>query len=200
MLDALSASLDPQRQLVADASRELLTTVRTNVEVLSRVDGLQPDDRVTLIRGTVTQLEELTRLVDDLTELARGDGQEEPLVDVSLDELTQRVVDSARRHHPSITFHVDVVPTVIRGQPNRVSRALTNLLDNAAKWSPAGSEVDVTVRGSAVTITDRGPGIDPDDCPMCSIGSTVPRQRARCPDPASAWRSSDKSPTATAAA
>src|SRR5918994_6686910 len=76
MLDALSESLARQRQLVADASHELrtpLATVRTNVEVLSRIDELTPADREMLIRETVAQIEELTRLVEDLVELARGD-------------------------------------------------------------------------------------------------------------------------------
>jgi two-component system sensor histidine kinase MprB len=168
MLDALSDSLARQRQLVADASHELrtpLATVRTNVEVLSRVDELTADDRTMLIRDTVAQIEELTRLVGDLMELARGDRHEESFTAIDLDELTARVVDIARRNHPSITFRVDFVPSLIRGQPDRVSRAVSNIIDNAAKWSPPGSEIDVTVRDGTVTVRDRGPGIDPADLP-----------------------------------
>jgi two-component system sensor histidine kinase MprB len=168
MLDALSESLAQQRQLVADASHELrtpLATVRTNVEVLARADELPPADRSTLIRETVAQIGELTRLVGNLVELARGDGQEEPFTVVRLDDLTFQAVDVARRNHPSIAFRVDGVPTLIRGAPGRVSRAVSNLIDNAAKWSPPGSEVEIAVREGTVTVRDHGPGVDPADRP-----------------------------------
>jgi two-component system sensor histidine kinase MprB len=168
MLDALSDSLGRQRQLVADASHELrtpLATVRTNVEVLERADELAPGDRSMLIGDTVAQVAELTRLVEDLVELARGDGQEEPFSVVDLDELTRRVVDAVRRNHPSVTFRVDGVPSLIRGAPARVSRAVSNLVDNAAKWSPPESEVEVLVRDGAVAVRDHGPGVEPADLP-----------------------------------
>jgi two-component system sensor histidine kinase MprB len=168
MLDALSESLSRQRQLVADASHELrtpLATVRTNVEVLARGNELAPEDRAPLIDDTVAQLEQLTRLVGDLVELARGDGQEEPSTLVELDELTRSVVEAARRHHPSVNFQVDSAKTVVWGAPGRVSRAVANLVDNAAKWSPPGATVEVMVRDGTVTVRDHGPGIDAADLP-----------------------------------
>ena len=168
MLDALSESLTRQRQLVADASHELrtpLATVRTNVEVLERADELPADERASLIRDTVAQIGELTRLVGDLVELARGDGQEEPFAVVDLDEVTRRAVDVVARNHPTIEFRVDGVPSLIRGAPGRVSRAVANLIDNAAKWSPAGAEVEIEVRDGTVSVRDHGPGIDADDLP-----------------------------------
>lgn len=168
MLDALSESLARQRQLVADASHELrtpLATVRTNVEVLTRADELTPDDRAMLIDDTVAQIGELTGLVGDLVELARGDAQEEPFTVVDLDALTRRVVEVAGRNHPTTAFCVDGVPSLIRCVPARVSRAVSNLLDNAAKWSPSGAAVEVTVWGGTVTVRDRGPGVDPADLP-----------------------------------
>ncbi len=168
MLDALSESLAQQRQLVADASHELrtpLATVRTNVEVLARADELAPDDRAMLIRDTVAQMGELTRLVGDLVELARGDGQEEPFAVIDLDELTRSVVDLVGRNHPHVTFRVDGVPTLIRGAPGRVSRAVSNLIDNAAKWSPPGAEVEIAVREGTVAVRDHGPGVNPADLP-----------------------------------
>ena len=168
MLDALSDSLAQQRQLVADASHELrtpLATVRTNVEVLARADELAPEDRSMLIRDTVTQIAELTRLVGDLVELARGDGQEEPFTAVDLYELTRHVVEALGRNHPSIVFRVDGVPALIRGAPGRVSKAVSNLVDNAARWSPPGAEVEITVGDGAVAVRDHGPGVDPADLP-----------------------------------
>ena len=168
MLDALSESLTRQRRLVADASHELrtpLATVRTNVEVLARAEELAPEDRASLIADTVVQIGELTRLVGDLVELARGDGQEEPFTLIDLDDLTRRAVDVVGRNHPSITFRVDGVAGLIRGAPARVSRAVSNLIDNAAKWSPPGTEVEVTVHDGTVTVRDHGPGVDPADLP-----------------------------------
>lgn len=168
MLDALSGSLAQQRQLVADASHELrtpLATVRTNVEVLARADELPADERAELIRDTVAQIAELTRLVGDLVELARGDGQEEPFTVIDLNELTRSIVGLAGRNHPSIVFRVDGVPSLIRGAPGRVSRAVSNLIDNAAKWSPPGAEVEIAVRDGTMTVRDHGPGIDPADLP-----------------------------------
>jgi two-component system, OmpR family, sensor histidine kinase MprB len=166
MLDALSESLAQQRQLVADASHELrtpLSTVRTNVEVLARVDELAAADREALIRDTVAQIGELTRLVSNLVELARGDGQEEPFTVVDLDDLTRRAVEEVGRNHPSIAFRVDGVPSLIRGAPGRVSRAVSNLIDNAAKWSPSRAEVEIAVRDGTVSVRDQGPGIDAAD-------------------------------------
>ncbi len=168
MLDALSESLAQQRRLVADASHELrtpLATVRTNVEVLARAEELAPDDRASLIADTVAQVGELTRLVGDLVELARGDGQEEPFTLVDLADVTRRAIDVAGRNHPSIAFRVDGVASLIRGAPARVSRAVSNLIDNAAKWSPPGAEVEIAVRDGTVTIRDHGPGIDSADLP-----------------------------------
>jgi two-component system sensor histidine kinase MprB len=168
MLDALSESLARQRQLVADASHELrtpLATVRTNVEVLTRADELAPDEKAMLMEDTVAQIAELTRLVGDLVELARGDGQEEPFTLVDLNDLTRRVVDIARRNHPSTVFRVDSAPSLTRAAPARVSRAVSNLIDNAAKWSPPGAEVEITVRDETVTVRDHGPGIAPADLP-----------------------------------
>ncbi len=168
MLDALSESLAQQRRLVADASHELrtpLATVRTNVEVLARADELDPGDKATLIDDTVAQIGELTRLVGDLVELARSEGQEEPFTVIDLDEVTREVVEVASRNHPSITLRVDGGPTLIRGARSRVWRAVSNVIDNAAKWSQPDGEVDIIIGDGAVTVTDRGPGIDPADLP-----------------------------------
>jgi two-component system, OmpR family, sensor histidine kinase MprB len=118
-----------------------------------------------IIRDTVTQIEELTRLVGDLVELARGDGQEEPFTVIDLDALTRGVVEAAGRNHPSIAFRVDGAPSPIRGAPGRVSRAVSNLIDNAAKWSPPGADVEIAVRDGTVAIRDHGPGVSPTDLP-----------------------------------
>ena len=168
MLDALSESLARQRQLVADASHELrtpLAAVRTNVEVLARAEELTPDDRAALIGETVAQIGELTRLVGDLVELARGDGEEEPFTVIALDDLSREVADAVGRNHPSVVVNLAAESTLISGAHGRVSRAVANLIDNAAKWSPPGAAVDVHVGDGRVEVRDRGPGINPDDLP-----------------------------------
>ena len=176
MLGALEESRRAQRQLVTDASHELrtpLTSLRTNIEVLARSDGMPAADRENLLRDLVSQLEDLTVLVGDLVDLAREEelggvalsvagGAEE----VRLDAVVEQAVERARRHAPLLSFRADLEPVVVRGVPERLDRAVANLLDNAIKWSPAGEVVEVSVRKSEVTVRDHGPGIDPADLPF----------------------------------
>ncbi len=168
MLATLESSLGSQRRLVADASHELrtpLTSLRTNIEVLARNEAIPAADRERLLGDVTGQLEELTGLVDDVVELARG--AEAPLVmeDVRLDLLVERAVERSRLHAPAARFEVELEETLVRGAPDRLDRAVANLLDNAVKWSPSGEAIDVSVRDGAVTVRDRGPGIDPADLP-----------------------------------
>jgi two-component system sensor histidine kinase MprB len=166
MLDALERSLGQQRQLILDASHELrtpLASLRTNVEVLHDVDRLTADQRRSLLDGIVTQLDELTGLVADVVELARGDAPESAQENLVLDDVVAHAVDRARRHWPNVIFMLKTEPVQVRGVPSRVDRAIANLLDNAGKFSPAGAVVDVSVTAEGVlTVADRGPGV-PDD-------------------------------------
>jgi two-component system sensor histidine kinase MprB len=159
MLDALERSLGAQRQLILDASHELrtpLASLRTNVEVLHDVDRLPMDQRRALLEGIVTQLDELTGLVADVVELARGDAPESAHSDVEVDELVERAVERARRHWPTVVYMLATEPLVVRGVGPRLDRAVTNLLDNAGKFSPAGAVVDVAVRSDGVIrVADR---------------------------------------------
>ena len=169
MLAALEASVDSQRQLVADASHELrtpLTSLRTNIEVLERSEDLQGPERDRLLKDVIVQIEELTMLVSDLVELARGTERRDHMEDVRLDEVVARAADRAAKHAPSVRFSTDLRPSLVRGAPERLDRALVNLLDNAAKWSPEGGTVEVAVRDAEVTVRDHGPGIDPSDLPF----------------------------------
>jgi two-component system sensor histidine kinase MprB len=168
MLDTLELSLTRQRQLVADASHELrtpLASVRTNVEVLQRAHVLDSDERAQLLGDIVGQTAELTRLVEDLVELARGEQDEEPLEPFRLDQVVAEVIDRASRNFPAVDFRVTSHCSMVRGAPRRVDRAVTNLVDNAAKWTPAGGWVDVEVGDGTVVVSDQGPGIDPVDLP-----------------------------------
>ena len=169
MLAALEESSRSQRQLVSDASHELrtpLTSLRTNIEVLARDDELPPDEREKLRNDVVSQLSEMTALITELVELARGDTQPEEPEDVRLDLLVSEVVDRARRDFPQVEFVTDLQPTELHGVPNTIARAVSNLLDNAAKWSSPGGKVEVSVNDGQVIVRDHGPGIDEDDLPF----------------------------------
>jgi two-component system sensor histidine kinase MprB len=168
MLAALEESDRAQRQLLADASHELrtpLTSLRTNIEVLARGNRLPQADREQLLDDVVEQIGEMTALIGELIELARGQRQEERPEDVRLDLIAADAVERARRNRPSIEFSTDFEETLVHGAPSTIERAVANLLDNAAKWSPPGGEVEVEVRDGEVRVRDHGPGIDDEDLP-----------------------------------
>jgi two-component system, OmpR family, sensor histidine kinase MprB len=168
MLGALEASTKAQRQLVADASHELrtpLTSLRTNFEVLMSDRELDPQERRKLLDDVVEQIGEMTTLIAELIELARGDQFPAAPEDVRLDLIAQDAVERTRRDRPGVTFNTDLRASVVRGVPASLERAIGNVLDNAAKWSPPGGAVDVSVDDGKVTVRDRGPGIDDDDMP-----------------------------------
>jgi two-component system, OmpR family, sensor histidine kinase MprB len=165
---ALDSSLHAQRQLVADASHELrtpLTSLRTNIEVLREPDGLTAAQRHDLLDDVSTQLDELSGLVGDLMEIARGEDRRLEAQDVRLDELVGEVVDRRRRYSRELRFETRLEPTVVEGAPERLERAVANLLDNAAKFSPRGSVVEIVLEGGELSVRDQGPGIDPADLP-----------------------------------
>ena len=169
MLGALEDSAQAQRRLVSDASHELrtpLTSLRTNIEVLSRDETLPPGDREKLLQDVTEQLTEMTALIAELVELARGDQVPVEPEDVRLDLVTADAIERTRRNRPGVSFKPALQEAMVRGVPSSIERAVSNLLDNAAKWSPPEGEVDVTVRDGELTVRDRGPGIDSDDLPF----------------------------------
>jgi two-component system sensor histidine kinase MprB len=168
MLEALESSLQTQRRLIADASHELrtpLTSLRTNIEVLGRSQEMEEAERKRLLDDVVSQLEELTVLVGDLVELARGNQPVFEIEDVRLDSLVEAAVERAQKRFPRVDFAMSLEPSVARGSPERLDRAVTNLLDNAAKWSPSGGRIEVRVADSEISVRDHGPGIDAADLP-----------------------------------
>jgi two-component system sensor histidine kinase MprB len=168
MLAALEESTRAQRQLVADASHELrtpLTSLRTNIEVLARDRQLPPGERERLLSDVVDQLGEMTTLIAELIELARGEQHPAEPEDVRLDLVAADAVERARRNRPGIVFSTDLRESVVHGVPATLERAVANLLDNAAKWSSPGGAVEVAVRDGQVTVRDHGPGIAEEDLP-----------------------------------
>jgi two-component system sensor histidine kinase MprB len=168
MLDALSRSVTAQRQLVADASHELrtpLASARTNLEVVELHEALPADERRRIIADALAELREMTHLIEELVELARGDVDKLPKQRIRLDHVTEEVLAGATRRTPT-RFLTELHPTVVDAAPAAITRAISNLLDNAVKWSPAdGEPIEVTVTDGTVTVRDHGPGIDPADLP-----------------------------------
>jgi two-component system, OmpR family, sensor histidine kinase MprB len=168
MLGALEESTKAQRQLVADASHELrtpLTSLRTNFEVLMSDKELEPDERRKLLDDVVEQIGEMTTLIAELIEVARGDQLPSEREEVRLDLVAADAVERARRGRPGVTFNTELTESTVLGVPASVERAIGNILDNAAKWSPSGGEVDVRVEDGTVIVRDHGPGIDETDLP-----------------------------------
>jgi two-component system, OmpR family, sensor histidine kinase MprB len=166
---ALDDSVEAQRRLVADASHELrtpVTSLRTNVEVLLAGDELPEGTRRRLLEDVREQTEELGALITDVIELARGDIPLSGVEDVRLDDLVSDTAARVGRHHPDTRFACDLEPAVVEGLPDRLGRALANLLDNAAKYGPPDGVVDVTVRGGEVTVRDHGPGVPAAEAPF----------------------------------
>ena len=168
-LDALERSVEAQRQLVADASHELRTPIaslRANIQTLEHAERLPPAERVALRADIVAELDELTDLVADIVELARGAKPDEFEDDVRLDEIVEGVAARARaRTGNEVAIDVSTEPTVVRGEPERIQRAVSNLVDNALKWSPDGGTVQIDLAGGALEVRDHGPGFEQGDLP-----------------------------------
>jgi two-component system sensor histidine kinase MprB len=168
-LDALERSVEAQRGLVADASHELRTPVaslRANIQTLEDAGRLPEADRAALRDDIIQELDELTALVADIVELARGAKPGEVIDDVRLDEIVAAVVDRARaRAGDQLEFSAVLEPTLVRGEPGRIQRAISNLVDNAIKWSPPGAAVELRLAGGELTVRDHGPGFADADLP-----------------------------------
>jgi two-component system sensor histidine kinase MprB len=115
----------------------------------------------------VTELDELTALVAAIVELARGTTPNAGEVDdVRLDLVVEQLVERARRRADArVSFDLDLEPTLLRGQQERIARAVSNLIDNARKWSPPGGLVEIRLHGGELSVRDHGPGFADEDIP-----------------------------------
>ncbi len=168
LLGTVEHSQSLQRQLVLDASHELrtpLTSLRTNAQVLSRAELLAPEDLEQLTTDMVTQVDELAALVGDLAELARGERSEGPVEQLRLDDVVEECVETARTYAriKNVIIEVDLETSRITGRRDRLVRAISNLLTNAIKFTPDGSEIRVSTSAGLITVADSGPGVAPED-------------------------------------
>jgi two-component system, OmpR family, sensor histidine kinase MprB len=166
-LDALERSVEAQRHLIADASHELRTPIaslRANIQILEDSRQLPPADQESLRRDVIDELDELTSLVSDVVELARGSRGESAREDVRLDEIVSDAVQRTRRRG-ELRFELQLEPTIVRGESDRVNRAVSNLLENARKWSPPDGPIEITLHDGVLTVRDHGPGFEEADLP-----------------------------------
>ncbi|MBS2966006.1 HAMP domain-containing histidine kinase [Actinocrinis puniceicyclus] len=172
MLTALARSQEYQRRLVADAGHELrtpLTSMRTNLDLLAQAMAepdnprLSAQDRIDLMNDARAQMEELSLLISDLVELSRDEHPARTLEHVDFADVVERAVERVHRRAPSLTYDVQLDQWYLEGDPAALERAVTNLLDNAAKWSPSAGTVTVRLHQGALQVSDQGPGIAPED-------------------------------------
>ncbi len=166
MTAALDESVGAQRRLVADASHELrtpLTSLITNLELLVE----RPDDpsAPALAAAALAEAGELRVLINDLVELARDGRASFHIEDVRLDLVAERVAARAAGRAPGVRFELDCRPTLVRGDPDALERAIGNLVDNALKWSPPAGLIRISAASGTIEVSDDGPGIPADDLP-----------------------------------
>jgi two-component system, OmpR family, sensor histidine kinase MprB len=168
-LDALERSMQSQRNLVADASHELRTPIaslRANLQLLRDEALLSGEDRAALRADMIEELDELTALVGDVVELARGSKPSAALGEVRVDAVAAEAVERANRRAPGLTITSELEPTLVHGEGERIARAVQNLLDNACKWSPEGGTIEVALRDGTLSVRDHGPGFHEEDLPF----------------------------------
>jgi two-component system sensor histidine kinase MprB len=171
MMESLASSRERQRQLIDDAGHELrtpLTALRTNVELLvadEQQGMLPPGARAEILRDMAAQLGEFTALIGDLVHLSRDDAVRPAPEPIDLTEVVERALDRARRRGPNLRYDVRLEPFYLLGDSALLERAITNLLDNAVKFSPPDGAITVRMVGDRLTISDEGAGIDPADLP-----------------------------------
>ena len=165
MLGSLRGSREQQHRLAQDAGHELrtpLTSLRTNVDVLTKYPDLAPENRLAVLREMDAELRELSALTDELLVLATDATPDDPAADVDLFELTQRAVDRFERR-TGRKVELIGVPSSIRGRRLQISRAVDNVLANAAKFDPTATSIEVKVHDQSVSVRDHGPGFANED-------------------------------------
>jgi two-component system sensor histidine kinase MprB len=171
MLQSLASSRERQQRLIADAGHELrtpLTSLRTNIELLAADAGtgmLSKQDRIAILSDVTAQLAEFSSLVGDLVQLARDDRVAPAPEPIDFRDVVNAALDRVRLRAPGMNFDVELNPFYVMGESDTLERAVTNLLDNAVKWSPPGGTIRVQLEGDRLRVADQGPGIAETDLP-----------------------------------
>ena len=166
MVAAVARSQEQQRRLVSDASHEMrtpLTSLRSNVELMRQIERLPEAERHEVVTDVLADVDELSSLLGELVDLASDLGAAEPTEDVRLGDLARAVAARSQRRAERVVIVDDAAATSVAGRPRQLERAISNLVDNAVKYSAAGTPIDIVVDGTTVTVRDRGRGIQPQD-------------------------------------
>ena len=201
-LDALERSVEAQRHLIADASHELRTPIsalRSNIQIFLEADQLPVEEQVGLREAIIAELDDLTQLVSDVLELARGAAPNEAVEELELDAIVREAIERAVRRSPNLSFETELEPTIINNSPDRVVRAVTNIVENARKWSAPDGRVEIKLSDGVLRVRDHGPGFRTEDLATCSSASIARQTRGGCRARGSAWRSSSRPPKPMAA-
>ncbi|MDE3134783.1 MAG: HAMP domain-containing histidine kinase, partial [Acidobacteriota bacterium] len=165
-LGALERSVEAQRHLIADASHELRTPIaalRSNIQIFLEADQLPAHEQAELRDAIIAELDDLTQLVADVLALARGATPNGAVEELELDAIVREATERAIRRSQTISFRTELEPTIIVNSPERVTRAVTNIVDNARRWSPPGGNVEITLAAGVLTVRDHGPGFRAED-------------------------------------
>jgi two-component system, OmpR family, sensor histidine kinase MprB len=171
MLRSLASSRERQQRLIADAGHELrtpLTSLRTNIELLAADDRtrmLTDEDRRAILADVSAQLSEFTTLIGDLVHLTRDERVSAAPEPIDLRDVVNAAVERVRRRAKGLIFDVELSPLYLVGEADDLERAVTNLLDNAVKWSPPGGTIRVHLEGDRLRVADQGQGIADADLP-----------------------------------
>jgi two-component system, OmpR family, sensor histidine kinase TctE len=173
MLERLSQNIQTQKRFIADAAHQMKTPL-AGMRMQSEL-AMRETDREE-IKRSLEQLskssESATRLVNQLLALARAENQTpaaKPFVSLELSELARSVVhewvQASFAHHIDLGFEEPGYPVMVSGNPVTLRELLSNLLDNALRYTPAGGSVTVRVQANAadsqaiLEVEDTGPGI-----------------------------------------
>lgn len=171
MLRSLASSRERQARLIADAGHELrtpLTSLRTNIELLAadaESGMLKQQDRIAILADVKAQLVEFIELIGDLVQLARDETASTPEA-LDFRNVVNSALDRVRRRAHGLIFDVELNPFYVVGDSDMLERAITNLLDNAVKWSPPRGTIRVQLEGDRLRVADQGPGISEADMPF----------------------------------
>lgn len=169
MLDALKQSQAQQQRLVQDASHELrtpLTSMSANVELLQRYDLLPPETRSRILGDLQGEMGELNALVTELVELATVGPMDEPITKVDLMEATEGIVERFRaRSGRHIEMIVVDTPPPLYVNSRQLERAVSNLVDNALKFSRNDSSVHISITSSYLAVSNAADVIAEEDLP-----------------------------------
>lgn len=166
LIATVERALRQQREFLADTSHELrspLTVVLANLNLLRR--DLDPHERELSVDEATSEAQRMRRLINELLLLAQADAaQAIARAPLRLDELVTEAVAAVQRQAPEHVYQMQIEsPLVVIGDEERLTQLVRNLLENAAKYTPPGTMVDVHLRQSGTVaqliVADSGPGI-----------------------------------------